>query len=62
MNEILEYAADEFIRTKNAHNPETYAMFAMAAYLFQKAPSDKLPALYNGAYARSPEKPFEVLP
>jgi hypothetical protein len=61
MSEILEYAADEFIRTKNAHNPETYAMFAMAAYLFQKAPSDKLPALYNGAYPRSPEEPFKML-
>ncbi|KAJ5541918.1 hypothetical protein N7461_007921 [Penicillium sp. DV-2018c] len=61
MGEILEYAADEFIRTKNAHNPETYVMFAMAAYLFQKAPSDKLPALYNGPYARSPEDPFSRL-
>lgn len=44
--------------TKNSHNPETFAFFAMAAYILLNPPEDEDAALYMGSWPVDAANPF----
>ncbi|GFG02374.1 hypothetical protein IFM61606_04649 [Aspergillus udagawae] len=58
LNNIIRNAANPSKREANSHNPETYTLFATAAYLLLNAPADEEPCLYIGGFPKKASDPF----
>ncbi|KAJ6143657.1 hypothetical protein N7471_003110 [Penicillium samsonianum] len=61
LDTIIQNAADkenEGTRVANSHNPETYAFFATAAYLFFAAPLSREQCVYLEGFPRKASNPF----
>jgi hypothetical protein len=58
LNDIIRNAKGPSTREANSHNPETYTLFATAAYLYLNAPADEEPCLYISGFPKKASNPF----
>jgi hypothetical protein len=58
LDKIIRNARDPSQREANSHNPETYTLFATAAYLYLNAPADEEPCLYISGFPKKASNPF----
>ncbi|EAW24241.1 uncharacterized protein NFIA_038150 [Aspergillus fischeri NRRL 181] len=58
LDRVIRNARDPSTREGNSHNPETYTLFATAAYLYLNAPQDEEPCLYISGFPKKASNPF----
>ncbi|KAK9586639.1 hypothetical protein V6Z92_005589 [Aspergillus fumigatus] len=58
LDRVIRNARDSSKREGNSHNPETYTLFATAAYLYLNAPQAEEPCLYISGFPKKASDPF----